>query len=62
MPDFHDTGFDPFEHIIKLTHIVNNLTDAHNRLAESHINLEKEVSRCRREIHELKKFLNLVQQ
>jgi len=62
MSEFHNTGFDPLEHIIKMTNLLNEISDAHNRLAASHLNLEKEIVLCRQEIRELKRFLNLTQQ
>lgn len=43
MSDFHDTGFDPYQLLVKITQSLETLIEAHNRLAQDHLKLQKQV-------------------
>lgn len=53
MDDFHRTGWDAFEHMVRITHLVEELKSAHNRLAESHLILQTQVLEQQKIITEL---------
>jgi hypothetical protein len=55
MPDdWHQTDFDPFEHLMKLTQIINDLTAAHNRLSADHIRVSRQLVELQRELELLR--------
>lgn len=53
MPNFHDTGWDPVEHIHKVTGQLQELTEAHNRLASAYFKLQSQVLEQQKIISEL---------
>ena len=50
MTDFNNTGWDAFEHLIKLTDQLHQLTEAHNLLAANHEQLIRKVELCQQQI------------
>ncbi len=56
MHDFHQTGYDPWELMIKITHQLDELTQAHNRLAVNHEHLQRVITEIHREIQQLQNF------
>lgn len=56
-PDsWHQTDFDPFEHLVNLTQAVNDLTAAHNRLGKDHVKLRLEFRELAQELELLKQI------
>lgn len=50
MMEFNNTGWDAFEHLIKITEQLHRLTEAHNLLAANHEQLIKKVELCQQQI------------
>lgn len=51
--EFSNTGFDPFQHLVRLTETVEKLVDTHNELARSHLRLQQQVLEQQKIITEL---------
>lgn len=50
MTKYTDTGWDAFEHLIKITDQLHRLTEAHNLLAADHERLQKKLELCQQQI------------
>lgn len=46
-----DTGWDPYEQLIKITTALESLIQAHNQLAEAHMALLNKVAELDRQAH-----------
>lgn len=53
MDNHFDTDWDPYDHIVKLTHTVNEIAAAHNRLAHQCLELEQQLRRCQQQITDM---------
>ena len=59
MSEFHDTGFDPYQHMMRLTAVVNELAQAHNNLALQHQELQKNLHQCQLQLQQLIRLTDL---
>jgi hypothetical protein len=48
--NFEHTGWDAFEHLVKLTDQVSRLTEAHNQMAIHHEHLTHQLELCQQQI------------
>ncbi len=47
------TDWDPYDHMVRLTHSVTEIAAAHNRLAQQCLELEQKLELCQRQLNHL---------